>query len=1021
MAEPTDPLALSTALTAKTRALCAGLEHGEADILELVTPTTAELLAWWFGEDMVLARGGHQGGLNFHAGQKQAILNAIVAHEVLSLGHTNWSLKDLYQAAAPDALLVGNRLAEVSDQPFAGPPQERLHLHGGPGEARVGGHLSKHSHPKYCFKMATGTGKTWVLQALMVWQLLNKTAAMAAGVDDPRFTRQFMVVAPGLIVYERLLDAFCGKLVANGNGSRNFATSDLAQYADLLVPEANREAVFAFVRGNVCAKQDIGLKATGNGMIAITNWHLLAEGDASEVIDEQDSIATPGLALPPEQVVAAVLPLAPGRATGNSLDVLDRRYARGNVLEYLAKLPELMVFNDEAHHIHEVKREGETTEVEWQKSLSRIAETKGRRFVQVDFSATPYNDVGSGKNKKKVYFPHIVTDFDLKSAMRAGLVKSLVLDRRKEIGALPLEFKAERDEQGNPALSEGQRVMLRAGLKKLRKLEADFARIDPTRHPKMLVVCEDTTVSPLVAAFLQDQEGLNADEVMTIDSGKKAELGEKDWAPVRERLFSVDRHATPRVIVSVLMLREGFDVNNICVIVPLRSSQAQILLEQTIGRGLRLMWRDPEYTDLKRENRERINAGQEPGSLLDVLSIVEHPAFQSFYDDLINEGLATTTGDDTDNTSATGDVLNAELREGFEAFDFALPFIVQETDELRDHQALDVAALPAFTHMTATELSGLLGKGDTFISQDLQSATLFGDYRVDGAVMNVGGYNDYLSRLTRRISQALSEPLSKFSKGNKIATHLAKPYLQVNTADLTGWLDDYIWTQLFGTAFDPLNGENWRVLLLQPVVDHITKVFAVALLDAEQTHTTGQVEVHQRCLSEVPRLVVREAHSTPVSKSIYTHLGWAARNGGLERTFIHWAQADAQVLAFCKISENRHTFARLRYVKDDGLPAFYSPDFLVRTAGAIYLVETKAQQQTIHPNVQRKLKAAVGWCGRINELPPEHRSGLPWHYVLLGEDAVHEWQGKGARLADLLDHARLRPLADHTRQTQLAW
>jgi len=188
--------------------------------------------------------------------------------------------------------------------------------------------------------------------------------------------------------------------------------------------------------------------------------------------------------------------------------------------------------------------------------------------------------------------------------------------------------------------------MLRAGLAKLRKLEKDFSAIDPNRHPKMLVVCEDTTVSPLVAEFLRDQEGLNEDEVMTIDSGKKAELGEKDWAPVRERLFSVDHHATPRVIVSVLMLREGFDVNNICVIVPLRSSQAQILLEQTIGRGLRLMWRDAEYNDIKRENRELIEASQEPGSLLDVLSIVEHPAFQSFYDELINEGLAGTTGDD---------------------------------------------------------------------------------------------------------------------------------------------------------------------------------------------------------------------------------------------------------------------------------------------------------------------------------------------------------------------------------------
>ena len=985
MLEKDNQLALSFGLTAKTNQLCLGLACGAADILELVTPTTAELLMWWFGEDMVLARGGNNGGLNFHAGQKQAILNAIVAHEVLGKDHENWTLLDLYRNCAPDALLTGTRLSEVAQ--------------------------AKHAHPKYCFKMATGTGKTWVLQALMIWQLLNKTAALAEGLDDARFTRQFMVVAPGLIVYERLLDAFCGKLLEGGNGSRDFASSDMAKFADLFMPDAHRDAVFAFVRGNVCSKTEIGLKATGNGMIAIANWHLLNEGDTADEVEELETLGAP---LEPQQVVNAVLPLSPGRATGNSLDVLDRRYARGNVLEFLARLPELMVFNDEAHHIHEFKREGETTEVEWQKSLSRIAATKGRRFVQVDFSATPYNDVGAGKNKRKLYFLHIVTDFDLKSAMRAGLVKSLVLDRRKEIGALPLEFKAERDANGQPVLSEGQRVMLRAGLQKLRKLETDFAKIDPTRFPKMLVVCEDTTVSPLVAQFLQD-EGLGQDEVMTIDSGKKAELGEKDWLPVRQRLFSVDSHASPKVIVSVLMLREGFDVNNICVIVPLRSSQAQILLEQTIGRGLRLMWRDDEYTDLKRENRERINAGQEPGSLLDVLSIVEHPAFQSFYDDLIKEGLAGTTGDMND-TSATGDVIAAELREGYAAFDFGIPFILQEADEVRDHHALDLAALPAFTAMSVAQLTGLLGKGDAFISQDLQSATLFGDYRVDGAVMNVGGYNEYLSRLTRRISQALSEPVPK---GNKVATHLAKPYLQVNTAELTGWLDDYIWTQLFDAAFNPMDGENWRVLLLQPVVDHITKVFAVALLESEQKHVTGQTEVHLRRLSEVPRLMMRESHSVQVSKCIYTRLAWPAQSGGLERAFIHWAQADTQVEAFCKISENRHTFARLRYVKDDGLPAFYSPDFLVRTAGAVYLVETKAQQQTIHPNVQRKLRAALAWCERINGLSAEQRGGAPWHYVLLAENVVTEWQAKGARLAELLDYARLRPLANASLQGRL--
>ena len=981
---PHNALALAQGVTRTTHALCEGLASGHAELLERVTPATADLLKWWFGEDMVDARGA----LNFHQGQRQAILNTIVAHEVLGADAADWTLRDLYLAAAPDALLQDERLQELT--------------------------RSKHLHPKYCMKMATGTGKTWVLQALMIWQLINKTQALAEGRDDARFTRHFLIVAPGLIVYERLLDALCGKLVAGGHGARDFAKSDVAQFADLFIPEAYRELVFGFVRGNVCSKGEIGLKATGNGLIAITNWHLLAEGeDGEEALEE---VSAPGAELDPKRVASQVLPLTPGRAAGNSLEMLDRRYARGQVLAFLSELPELMVFNDEAHHIHELKREGETTEVEWQKSLSRIAAPKGRRFVQVDFSATPYNDVGTGRGRRKVYFPHIITDFDLKSAMRAGLVKSLVLDRRREIGALPLTFRAERDEHGNPSLSEGQRVMLRAGLTKLRKLEKDFAPIDPTRFPKMLVVCEDTTVTPLVQDFLCTQEGLHADEVMTIDSGKKAELGEKEWGPVRERLFNVDRHAAPKVIVSVLMLREGFDVNNICVIVPLRSSQRQILLEQTIGRGLRLMWRESDYTDIKRENRERINAGHEPGSLLDVLSIVEHPAFQSFYDDLIAEGLAGTAGDDgNDAGSAAGDVVAADLREGFAALDFGIPFIVQESDELLDHADLNVAELPAFTALALPQLQGLLGKGDTFVSHDLQSATLFGDYRVDGAVMNVAGYNDYLSRLTRRIAQALSEPLPKSQQ----AAHQTKPYMQVNTADLTGWIDDYIWTQLFGQAFNPTADENWRVLLLSPVVEHITKVFAVGLLESEARHAAGQTEVHLRWLSEVPKIMVRQSCSVEVSKCIYTRLGWSSHHGGLERSFIHWAQADSAVQAFCKINENRHTFVRLRYVKEDGLPAFYSPDFLVRTADAVYLVETKAQEQISHPNVQRKCKAALAWCERINQLPQAQRQSPPWHYVLLGESVVHEWQGKGARLSELLNYARLRPLGEASLQQKL--
>ena len=107
---------------------------------------------------------------------------------------------------------------------------------------------------------------------------------------------------------------------------------------------------------------------------------------------------------------------------------------------------------------------------------------------------------------------------------------------------------------------------------------------------------------------------------------------------------------------------------------------------------------------------------------------------------------------------------------------------------------------------------------------------MFGDYRVDGAVMQVAGYNEFLTRLTRRIGQALSQPLPK---GNKVATHLATPYLQAHTAELAGWLEDYIRDTLFGPEFEPLIDENWRLLLLQPVLDHIVKVFAYALIGTE--------------------------------------------------------------------------------------------------------------------------------------------------------------------------------------------
>ncbi|MDQ3268676.1 MAG: DEAD/DEAH box helicase family protein [Pseudomonadota bacterium] len=945
---------LATALTRLGARLGSGLEAGAAELLDQATPTTAELLRWWFGDDACRAR-EH----NFHVGQRRAIVNAIVGHEVLASA----DLGDLYRRLQ----IVAPSPARCSDAP---------------------------AHPKYCLKMATGTGKTWVLQALLIWQMLNRTAALAAGHDDPRFSRRFLIVAPGLIVHERLLDALLGRRRdpgARDDGGRDFATADIVRHAELLLPPSQRTRVQQFVRDNVCDRHEIARRTTGNGLIALTNRHLLV-GAAQEAAGAETAETAPAAPLAPDAIARMVLPLPPGRGVGNRLDVLDRQRERGKLLAFLAALPDLVVFNDEAHHLHAGRSPHEGVRAQWQASLDAVARCKRRRFVQFDFSATPYEQTGSGAHPNRCYFPHVVADFDLAEAIRRGLVKSPVLERRGELDALPLAFKAERNERGNIALAEGQRVMLRIGLEKLRVLERDFAAIDPERRPKMLVVCEDTRVSPLVARFLQD-EGLHPDDVLSVDSERKAELDEAQWALVRRQLFDIDRRARPRVIVSVLMLREGFDVDNICVIVPLRASRGQILLEQTIGRGLRLMWREPAFAGLRDDNRERIGRGEPPASLIDVLTIVEHPAFQRFYDTLIAQGLVGASGPAAD-TGSTGDLLAVELRADYQAFDFAVPLMLREANKIVQHGRIDIDSLPAFdaTPQAITAMLREAGEREKEIGHGEPSALR------DGRLGKPVGYNELLSRLTHLIGGALSQPRVQGDG----AIRRAFPYLPSEPDLLAAALDGYIRARLFGHVFDPLHGADWRVLLREPIIVHLVQTFVRALVHTGERITVGASAVRHRRLSELARFTVGRCASIEVGKCIYTRLPSHSADDGFEREFMQWVQTDASVEAFCRIDPHRHDFLRIPYFRHDGSAGTCIADFLVRTDCGIYLVATSAARGAPPLDTHRARRATAAWCARINRLPQTERSARQWHGLSISGPAFRDWQCDGAPLADLL-------------------
>lgn len=929
------------------------------EMLEKVTPTTASLLNYWFGEGFCNER-----ARNFHEGQRQAILNIIYLHEVMGEN----CVMDAYQGIIPE-LMDRADLAQLAKP--------------------------KYQMPKYAVKMATGTGKTWVMHALLIWQMLN---ARHEDVESGRFTQKFLIVAPGLIVYDRLQDAFCGRKKRDEE-YRDPQTNDYYMNQEVFIPERYRDEVFSFIQNNVVTKEDgIGRKTTGEGLIALTNWHLfenqMEEKEQDEELDDSSTVT-------PAEIISDLLPIRPGKSAGNDLGMLDRRALGGTELEYLAGLKDLMVINDEAHHIHEIKRNGETEEVEWQRGLNAISATKGTRFLQVDFSATPFDTKGAGEKQVKLFFPHIIVDFDLPMAMKQGLVKLLLLDRRQELTELEnLDYNAERDEQGKVVgLSEGQRMMLRAGLTKLNKLEEEFLKDDPSKNPKMLIVCQDTTVSPFVEEFLKS-EGLEDEDIVTIDSNKQGEVKDEEWQEIKKKLFDIDRYKSPKVVISVLMLREGFDVNNICVLVPLRSSQAPILLEQLVGRGLRLMWREPDYIDIKREDRLRVLKNhQPPRTYIDTLSIVEHPAFIKFYDDLQDQGLVAVDEDDVGTGGATGDILTVGLREDYEKYDFQWPVILHDSLEELEDAEIDLEDLQPFTMYPLPLLRKFLAKeGETFVSQESLTKTTFGKYKVTANLFNANGYNEYLQKLLKVVTLRFEN-----------CRRQGFPTIQINGAQTVQVMDWYIRKKLFAMPFDPFKGSDWKILLAKDgiVTKHIVEQFAVAIYKMQSRLTTIDAEVSHTDFSSLKAIKMRESYSLDVQKCIYPRLGYPSHGGGLEKAFIEFLDRDAEVEKILKINESGHSFAIIFYVRKDGLMATYHPDFIVATADKVYLIETKGDDKVDDVNVRQKQTATIEWIKKINALESKDRMNRTWEYVLIGESVFYSLSGSGATITDICNMCKV--------------
>jgi type III restriction enzyme len=267
--------------------------------------------------------------------------------------------------------------------------------------------------------------------------------------------------------------------------------------------------------------------------------------------------------------------------------------------QYLSNLPDLVLLMDESHR--------------YRASAGVRAINELRPALGLELTATPFVTASSGAVTR---FKNIVQDYPLGRALEDGFVKEPVVVTRKDFNPAQLSDS----ELEFVKLEDGVRLHERV------KVELDtYSRQsgEALVKPFILVIARDTTHASALTELIRTHEAFSAyrDKVIQVDSSQNEEL-------MVERLLKIEDASEPtEIVIHVNMLKEGWDVTNLYTIIPLRTASARVLIEQTIGRGLRLPY------------GRRVSAGGlEEYRALDRLNIVAHDKFQEIIDEANKPG-----------------------------------------------------------------------------------------------------------------------------------------------------------------------------------------------------------------------------------------------------------------------------------------------------------------------------------------------------------------------------------------------
>jgi len=793
------------------------------------TETTRILLNYWFCTDHRLPNGRK---FAYHYFQREAVETLIYLYEIANVRRH----KSLVEAFATRSDL---RLLQYDD--FA----------------------------RYCVKMATGSGKTKVMSLAIAWQFFN---AVAEARDD--FAKTFLLIAPNVIVFERLRTDF--------EGGRVFR-------ADPVVPPE----LEIFWRDFQCYMRGEGERASSLGALYLTNVQQFYERQSGG----QDE---------PEELTAVLGPKPPTQTSG--VEDFDKRIIdRGGPV---------VVLNDEAHHTHD-------EESEWNKITRALhAAAPGGLAAQLDLTATP-------RHSKGQLFSWTVYDYPLKQAIIDNVVKR------------PLKGIAQGiTEQRSDVASTRYQAYLAAGVERWKEYHEQLAPLG--KKPVLFVMMNDTAEADDVGDWLRKKypSEFGAEKLLIIHTDRSGEVSKKDLDIARKASRDVDDEKSPiNCIVSVMMLREGWDVQGVTVIVGLRpyTSKANILPEQTVGRGLRLMFRGGT-------------------GYIERVDVIGNKTFIEFVEKLEREeDIQLETFKVGEKVKIITIAPDPNKTDKDIAIPVLSPILTRKKSLAEEIAELDVSAFSC--PVLPRKQDDATAK--TFRYEGYDIITLQKLVERDYSIPEPQTAEEVIGYYARRIAQDVKLP-SQFSA-------------------LAPKVREFLETKAFGESVT-LSEPAMIKAIGSNVAQYVTvKTFVEALRKMVVTELEPQLLNAGRPLSETPPFPWSRA-TLAADKCIFNLVPC---DNEFEKEFAQFLQKAPDVQRFAKLPE-QFGFA-IEYTDSAGNLRYYEPDFVVLTGDGIhYIVETKGLEDT---NVANKDRAAQLWCENTTRL-----AGKSWAYLKVLQVAYKQLQ-----------------------------